>query len=195
MGVKWLLGDWKPACRGRVSHPPLRRLESRPSPPLSYFAGLLESEVFVILRTGIWGRERRTGGVYSPRTVRVEKLSSSFLFMRRKAFTQFLIKLRLVRPWARRRRRAARPVWEQGLGGNGCMHACVWLSPLAVHGKLTALLCFVSLAVPGCNWGIWDRVPWLRFKAGSLASGAQSLNHWAREVPHNIINQLFSNWK
>ena len=164
MGVKWLLGDWKPACRGRVSHPPLRRLESRPSPPLSYFAGLLESEVFVILRTGIWGGERRTGGVYSPRTVRVEKLSSSFLFMRRKAFTQFLIKLRLVRPWARRRRRAARPAWEQGLGGNGCMHVCGWAPWLSTGNSqhccvLFLWLCRVVIEAYGIEFPDWGSKP------------------------------------
>ena len=44
------------------------------------------------------------------------------------------------------------------LGGEW-VHVLVWLSPLAVHGKLSQHCCvFVSLAVPGCNCGVWDRV-------------------------------------
>lgn len=158
------------------------RLESRPSPPLSYFAGLLESEVFVILRTGIWGRERRAGGVYSPLTV---KSWEAFLLLpvhEEESVYSVPDKAEACQALSKAPKKGCQARLGVGFGGEW-MHARVWLSPLAVHRKLTALLCFVSLAVPGCNCGIWDRVPWPRFEAGSPASGAQSLNHWTREVP------------
>jgi len=65
--------------------------------------------------------------------------------MRRKAFTQFLIKLRLVRPWARRPRRAARPGWEWGLAGNGCMHVCGWAPWLSTGNSQHCCVLFLWL--------------------------------------------------
>lgn len=39
-------------------------------------------------------------------------------------------------------------------------------------------LIFLSLAVLGLNWGMWDLVPWPGIKSWPLASGARSLSHW-----------------
>ena len=116
------------------------------------------------------GGERRAGGVCSSLTVRVERLSSS-LFTRRKASPQVLIKLRHVRPWARRPRRAARPDWVGGLGGNGCICMCGWAPWLSARNYdsivvfLFVWLCRVEFPDQGSKLGPLD---WER---GVLTSG------------------------
>lgn len=151
---------------------------------LPYFAGLLESEVFVILRTGIWGRERGRAESVLHCCLRWDASSSlpgswggeSGLLL------EFLIKLRLVRLLSKAPEKGLQARLGSAFGGEW-MHVLVWLEPWLSTGN-SQHWCVCFFGQPGCTCGSGIEFPDLRLPA---APKWMSLSQWTREVP-NIIN-------